>query len=174
MIDFEKEMKEIDEIRNKRVEGIFNLDKEFEELDEIRSRQMEEMIHDKYFDFFEAEENNTKQKLTPEQIEKIRIEKHKKIDAESDKFSDKILASLKELTDEEISNLIVLSLNDDAKLNKIATIYITNTAKKGEEYIEPIKVAREALNKALRVVKTRIEMKHKEFPRVEPVKRMKL
>ena len=163
-IDFAKEMAEIEEAR-KKIDEILMVEPVDEQVDVMAKS---------------IEEDSTRQVVPMSRerlaaiLEKNRKEKHKIIDAESDKLCAQILNALKDCTDEEIARIAVLSLNNDKKLNNIADIYTKRAKEKGEEFIEPFKVATEALSKTLRVVKARIEVKHREFPRVEPVKMMKL
>ena len=174
------EMKIIDQRRMEMQEA---RNQEFDILEEMQivDQKREEMRELE----IKMEENTAKRKerIKNEAIKKSLIEVEKEtrrkyinelIEKEAEKFADRILKALKKLSYEEISSIAAGALSDDERFDKIVSIYIEDAVKKGEEYIEPIKVTREALNKVLRVAKNRIEIAHGEFSRVEPVKRMKI
>ena len=118
-------------------------------------------------------EKETEQAIKHAHLQKAREEKYKLIDKEAEQLANLILSAAKDRSEEELSNLVVLLLNNEEKLKSIAQIYRTDAIKKNKKLLDSKIVVREALNKVLRTAKTRIEIKHAEFPRVEPVKRMK-
>ena len=168
-----KEMKIVDEKRRQRYESA---------IVKLPAMELHEAYQfEKQIDYARSKKQNEeimKQKEIIRNKKHINLEKERKaryalINKDAEKLADRIKRTLKDHSDEEISDIVVRTLNDDQKFNKVADIYVTSAKSKGEEYIDPIRVTREALNKVLRETKSRIEVKHREFPRVEPVKRMK-